>query len=402
MKSILVLTPIYPSPDLPYDTPVVHFFTREWVKMGYEVYVVHYLVNFPKIIHLFTRPFHNYLESKYASVVRHFQAVGKEYDYENVHVIRIPLLKYAPHTRYSQKEIKKAYDKTIVYCRKKNFNPDVIISHWVNPQYEIMNMLKKFFDVPTCFVCHDGGSDLLSIYKNEAVSFIDNTDVFGYRSEYIKRIFETNFCIKKPSFMCYSGVPQKIVEGDLENIHDFSVVKDFIFVGTLIKRKYPAEIIPALKKSFGEDAFSMTYVGSGAEERNINKNKALLSDGQSVIQTGKLSREAVVQRLDASQVFIMISCSETFGLVYLEAMARGCITIASYKEGFDGIIKHGVNGFLCEAGDIEALANVISEIRQKSSSQLKKISYNAIQTARKLTDSNVAKYYIDHVMQVCK
>ena len=38
----------------------------------------------------------------------------------------------------------------------------------------------------------------------------------------------------------------------------------------------------------------------------------------------------------------MISSSETFGLVYLEAMAAGCITIASRDEGFDGIIKDGV------------------------------------------------------------
>ena len=42
----------------------------------------------------------------------------------------------------------------------------------------------------------------------------------------------------------------------------------------------------------------------------------------------------------------MISQGEAFGLVYLEAMARGCITIASRGEGFDGIIKDGINGFL--------------------------------------------------------
>ena len=42
---------------------------------------------------------------------------------------------------------------------------------------------------------------------------------------------------------------------------------------------------------------------------------------------------------------------KTFGLVYLEAMARGCITVASRDEGFDGIIQDGVNGFLCKSGD---------------------------------------------------
>lgn len=47
----------------------------------------------------------------------------------------------------------------------------------------------------------------------------------------------------------------------------------------------------------------------------------------------------------ASDCFIMISKNEAFGLVYLEAMSAGCITIASRGEGFDGVIIHGVNGF---------------------------------------------------------
>lgn len=39
MKRILVLTPVYPAQDIPKtDTPVVHYFTREWVKMGCVVH----------------------------------------------------------------------------------------------------------------------------------------------------------------------------------------------------------------------------------------------------------------------------------------------------------------------------------------------------------------------------
>ena len=51
MKKILVITNIYPAPDLEKeDTPVVHFFAREWIKMGYNVRVIHYPTNFPKIV----------------------------------------------------------------------------------------------------------------------------------------------------------------------------------------------------------------------------------------------------------------------------------------------------------------------------------------------------------------
>ncbi len=48
---------------------------------------------------------------------------------------------------------------------------------------------------------------------------------------------------------------------------------------------------------------------------------------------------------------VMNSRNEAFGLVYFEAMARGCIIITSRKEGFDGIIQDGVNGFLFKASD---------------------------------------------------
>lgn len=49
-------------------------------------------------------------------------------------------------------------------------------------------------------------------------------------------------------------------------------------------------------------------------------------------------RNQVVELLDSSDVFVMISKNEVFGLVYFEAMAFRCITIASRREGVDEII----------------------------------------------------------------
>ena len=90
----------------------------------------------------------------------------------------------------------------------------------------------------------------------------------------------------------------------------------------------------------------------------------------------------------------MISKGEAFGLVYLEAMARGCITIGSKNEGIDGVIEHGVNGFLCEAGSVECLTKLILHINTLSSSQKLEISKNAMKTAKGLTDNMAAQKYI--------
>lgn len=66
----------------------------------------------------------------------------------------------------------------------------------------------------------------------------------------------------------------------------------------------------------------------------------------------------------------MISKAETFGLVYLEAMSMGCLTVASRHEGMEGIIEDGVNGFLCNAGDEFELAQVINKINNLSQKRL--------------------------------
>ena len=113
---------------------------------------------------------------------------------------------------------------------------------------------------------------------------------------------------------------------------------------------------------------------------------------------GNIPRKQVIKLLDESDCMLMISYGETFGLVYLEAMARGCITIGSRGEGMVGIIDDGVNGFLCEAGNSDELSEIIGRINLLTPSEKKRISNNAIKTATKFSDYNVAKNYINAVI----
>lgn len=43
----------------------------------------------------------------------------------------------------------------------------------------------------------------------------------------------------------------------------------------------------------------------------------------------------------------MVSAHEAFGLVYVEAMAKGCITVATAGQGIDGVIVDGKMVFVC-------------------------------------------------------
>ena len=402
MKNVLVLTKIYPAPDLEKEeTPVVHYFAREWIKMGYNVRVIHYPTNFPKIVMWGISFFKNWLSTILGMTVRAYQTDEKEYVIDHVQVKRIPLLKYWLHSASPKSEINKAYKKTIRYLHAQHFTPDVIISHCAHPQLEIMDGLKREYGCKTCYVAHGDSVVFDRIHSlKQAQKLIDNIDLVGFRSASIREAICKRFSYNRPSFLCYSGVPEKYIpEHPVER--NFDKVQNFVFVGTLIKRKYPAEIIPALVKAYSKEKFNISYIGRGFESSRINKFAKKLKVQKNVHQLGYISRDEVVKQLQTNDVFVMISRSETFGLVYLEAMAQGLIVVASRKEGFDGIIEHGKNGFLCEAGNIDELAEIIREIRCMSPNYLQEISNNAIETARQLTDQKAAKAYIEKVMEYC-
>lgn len=394
-KEYNVNPPIYPANDLQKEnTPVVHYFTRQWVVMGYNVVVIHYPYNFPKCVGRFIRPFVKYAKKLFGmAVIRTTYLSENDYILEDVRVKRIPLKKVKPHGRYKKKEIRKAYNNTVDYLRSINFVPDIVVAHWANPQLELLPLFKQKYSVPVCYVDHLAGRDILSAYKNQSYQLISCLDLIGYRSDYIKRRFEEQFHPTCRSFYCYSGIPEQYLPEETIT-RKIDAVRTFIFVGTFIKRKYPAGIIPALCKAYGQEPFAMKYVGRGQEEDSIRTIASECDVTEKVEILGFMPRVEVVKRLDESDVFIMMSKNETFGLVYLEAMARGCITIASRSEGFDGIIQDGVNGFLCEAGDANDLANVINKIRSLSIEELSKMSSNAMQTARCLTDKKVASDYL--------
>lgn len=395
--NILVLTPIYPSKDVTIgETPVVHYFLKEWSKMGLNIQVVHCKSTFPLIYYWLSSMFYKTLSSKIGFVLPQKRLQDEEeYQFEGINVFRLCMKKYIPHARYSQEEIEKATQKVILFLKDKNFKPDYILAHWTNPQLELLDKFKKIYKVPTSLVMHDPGFDLDYIYKGKATKLLGELDNIGFRSDAIKREFEKKFKISAKPFYCYSGVPSEFITHIKREKIDLNKI---IYVGTLIKRKYPSEIVNAASHFFSNSDFELTFVGEGSEKNKILKCAKKLNTENNVRLLGRIPREMVTKEMVNHGVFVMISKNETFGLVYLEAMAAGCITIASKNEGFDGIIKDGVNGFLCEAGSTAELESIFMKLSKMSQKELLEISSSAMETAQTLTDENAAKIYIDNII----
>lgn len=395
---IFVITSIYPSKYASKGTtPVVHYFAREWVKMGHKVQVFHTESGFPRFFYFASRFIKKVLDTRQGYVVP--TVMPKEYSEEvdGVSVNHLVLKKHKPHSRFPSKELSRVI-KVISSSFGSSGVPDCIVGHWDNPALELLYSLKKEYNVPTCLVFHDNNLfRLADFYGKDFYTMTAALDLVGFRNQTAKNSYFKLIGKSTHSFIAASGVSSPFLEAGKGKGKTFERVDHFIYVGTLISRKYPTEIVEALSKSFGEDPFNMTYIGEGEERHHIEQTYEHLSCKGSLSFTGRIPREEVIQYLNAAEVFIMISKREVFGLVYLEAMALGCITIASRNQGIDGIIEDGVNGFLCEAGNADELAVIISKIRRMTPAELSAISARAKQTARAYSDIAVASSYLNEL-----
>ena len=136
-----------------------------------------------------------------------------------------------------------------------------------------------------------------------------------------------------------------------------------ISVGTLKARKCMDRTLEAFARRAGEfpDA-TLTIVGMGEMEGALRGRIAELHLEQRVTLTGGLPHGQVLARMAESDLFVLPSWGEGYGIVYIEAMAAGCIAVGAKGEGIEDTIRDGENGFLVPAGDTDAVCRVMRDV----------------------------------------
>lgn len=148
----------------------------------------------------------------------------------------------------------------------------------------------------------------------------------------------------------------------------------------------------------------VTFVGDEISEETLEGFKIadpsyLLQDRRVFFQ-GKLSRQALDQIYFESDIVLMPSRYESFGLVAIEAMAAGAAVIALASGGLAEVVRHGVTGFLVNADDqaAEQIANHVNQLLRdrKLLSAMKKSAweeYKQKYTISKMVDSAEKAYF---------
>lgn len=401
MKNILLLSTEYPNPESNYDTPIIHYFTKEWCKMGYKVKVIHYRSVFPIFFYwlanLFNKQIKRIIGTDFLPTKRRKNDSSVVKD--GVEVYYFPIFKYLPHGKYQAKTIDKQIAKILNITENDNFIPDIIIGHFYNPQIEIITKLMQYYpEARNCIVLHENPEIIKKTYPKGYAVFLKKIHLWGFRFKALKERFELEYGTNYNTFICSSGVPAEYIKSEQTTKRFESKVKKFCYVGMLIPLKRVNDTIIALHKAFPMKDFELDIIGEGMEMENLELLTQKLELQSNVKFHGRLLRDELQTIMNEADYFIMVSESEAFGLVYLEAMAKGCITIGTEGQGIDGVIVHGLNGFLCEARNTYQLSEIIIHINSLSQEKLVEISQNAIDTALEMTDSKVADRYLKKLL----
>jgi len=131
----------------------------------------------------------------------------------------------------------------------------------------------------------------------------------------------------------------------VSNFREVKRVKDVVRVFARIRRAMPARLI---------------MIGDGPDRPDAEAEAKALGVTDDVTFLGRL--DTVAGLLQASDLFLLPSQSESFGLAALEAMACGAPVVATRTGGLPEVVIDGVNGILEPVGSVEAMGRRAIEL----------------------------------------
>lgn len=171
-------------------------------------------------------------------------------------------------------------------------------------------------------------------------------------------------------------------------IYNDSVVR-FVSSGNLFPVKGFDFLITAFHKAnLPSKTWNLSILGGGSEYNHLNELIAKYGLKEHVFLLGRKDREGVIKILNNSNVYIMSSRSETFGVAAVEALACGLPVIATECGGSADFMNMD-NGLTCPVDDTEKMSESIKYMFEHwKDYDRKKIS---VETRKKFSSEAIAK-----------
>lgn len=163
------------------------------------------------------------------------------------------------------------------------------------------------------------------------------------------------------------------------------------------KVKRTDDVIRIFKKVQESLPSKLLMVGDGPERANAEQLARDLGISDDVRFLGK--QEAIEEILSVSDLFLIPSGSESFGLAALEAMACKVPVISSNTGGLPELNVEGVTGFLGDVGDVETMAQKAIYILEDHA-RLEQFKEAALKRAQDFEISNIVPLYENYYQEV--
>ncbi len=252
--------------------------------------------------------------------------------------------------------LKKIYKKII----QDGYKIDVIHAHSYMPAGVAAIRLGKEEGIPVVITEH--ASDVL------------NKQLTPKRKSLLKEVVSGS-----KEFICVSDALKKAVSELTDNVKEPVVIPNlvdsrfvynpekqtdkftYISIGNLIPSKRFDLTIEAFALCFrGNSDVKLKILGDGILRKNLEILAHEKGIKDQIVFKGRVSRERVVRELQDSNVFVLPSDYETFGMVYVEALSCGLPVIGTKNGGAEEIITKN-NGYLIKKDNPSMLATAMRE-----------------------------------------
>ena len=290
----------------------------------------------------------------------------------------------------------------------KKYKFDIINTHFVVPSGPLGYVLSKLFKIPNVLSLHGGDiydpSKKFSPHRNRFFKFIvqyllNKADTIIAQSSNTRNNALHYYKINKeigiiPLAFHPPAIPK--TSRKLLGLHE----KDFICItiGRLIKRKAIDVLIKAIAKIKNQHV-KLLIMGDGPEREYLEQLAQELSLENIVTFLGFVSDDRKYAFLSVSDLFVLTSLHEGFGIVFMEAMYCGLPIVTTNSGGQVDFLENEHNALLIDVGDIQKCAESI--IQFKNNKMLyARCSKNNKKKIETFYAENVAKQYIDIFYQL--
>lgn len=313
--------------------------------------------------------------------------------FHKVNVQTYPLFQYQP------------YDialSSMIYRVVNLYKLDLLHAHYAIPYayaaFTAKQMLKEEGkDIPLVTTLH--GTDITLVgqhpsYKHAVEFSINQSDAITSVSESLKKDTLQFFNIKKEIQVITNFIDNSdFVDKSVCRRSQFasSDEKILIHVSNLRPVKRVDEVLEIFKNVNKKIKSKLIIIGEGPDMEKVNQ---FLEDHPELINKVRLLGKVndLYKILELSDVFLLPSEQESFGLAALEAMAAYTPVISSNAGGIPEVNIQGETGFLAEIGNVEAMSNYTIKLLSDENllAQMKK---NAKDQAMKFDLKNILPIY---------